>query len=365
MPNLTCGIVGLPNVGKSTLFNALMKQLCAAAENYPFCTIDPNIGVVEVYDPRLKELAVLSKSKKIVYATVSFVDIAGLVKGASKGEGLGNQFLSHIRETDAIVQVVRCFEDPNIVHVAGAIDPISDVETIKIELILADLQMAENCASKIEKQAKGKKEMLPLVALFQKIIGHLNQTKPLRLLALTDEEKDLITPYSFLTQKPMFYIANIHEKDLSSMDNPFVRKLKEYADKENSFVIPICAKLEEDLANLGPEETKEFLASYNLESSGLDRLTQAAFKMLNLITFLTTGEMETKAWTIRKGTTAAEAAGTIHGDLQKGFIRAEVVSYDDMIKYHGRIGAREAGKARSEGKEYLVQDGDVILFFHN
>lgn len=365
MANLTCGIVGLPNVGKSTLFNALTKKLSAAAENYPFCTIDPNIGVVEVYDPRLEELSKISKSKKILYATVSFVDIAGLVKGASKGEGLGNQFLSHIRETDAIVQVVRCFEDPEIIHVEGTVDPVSDAETIQLELILADLQMAENTASKIEKQAKGKKEMQPLLTLFQKIQLHLNETKPLRLLSLTEEEEELLIPYSFLTRKPMFFIANVHENDLPSMDNPYVQQLTKFAEKENSFVIPICAKFEEDLANLGPEEVKEFLDSYDLKSSGLERLSRTAFEMLNLITYLTTGEIETRAWTIKKGTPAAEAAGKIHGDLQKGFIRAEVVSFDDMVKYHGRVGAREAGKARSEGRDYIVKDGDVILFYHN
>jgi ribosome-binding ATPase len=361
--NLSCGIVGLPNVGKSTLFNALTRK-SVPAENYPFCTIDPNIGVVEVYDPRLEKLGELSKSEKIVYANVAFVDIAGLVKGASKGEGLGNQFLSHIRETDAILQVVRCFEDEKIVHVSGQINPIDDIQTIQLELILSDLQMGENVYQKIEKQAKGKKELQPTLYALKKVIQHLNQEEPLRSLSLTEEEKSLIIPYPFLTGKKVLYVANVKEEDLLSK-NPYVFAMEEFAKKEGSEVITLCAKIEEELAQLSKEESKEFLKSLSLCESGLDRLIHAAFRLLGLITYITTGEMETKAWTITKGTPASVAAGKIHSDLERGFIRAEVITYEDMILYKGRVGAREAGKARSEGRNYIVQDGDTILFYHN
>jgi len=365
MSSLACGIVGLPNVGKSTLFNALLKRKAAAAENFPFCTIDPNVGIVELKDPRLEKLSHLSKSKKVVNAAVSFVDIAGLVKGASKGEGLGNQFLTHIRQTDAIVQVVRCFTDQEIVHVAGEINPLEDVATINLELILADLQMIDNIIQKMEKQIKGRKEIPLSLEVLKKAKSHLNDEMSLRTLELTKEEREELSTFNFLTNKKILYVANIKEEDVGKENNEYVKQLEEYAKKESSIVIPLCAKIEEEIAQLEEKEANEFLQSIGLEESGLDRLTKAAFHLLGLITFITTGEVETKAWTIKRGMTAAEAAGKIHTDIQKGFIRAEVVAYDDIIKYSGRVGAREAGKAPSEGRDYIVKDGDVILFFHN
>jgi GTP-binding protein YchF len=364
MSNLSCGIVGLPNVGKSSLFNALTRKQIPS-ENYPFCTIDPNVGIVNVADIRLDRLSQQSKSKKIIYATCSFVDIAGLVKGASQGEGLGNQFLTHIRENDAIIQVVRCFENEKVIHVAGRIDPIDDIEVISLELILSDLQMVENTYSRLEKQAKSKKELLPVLDFFKKAEAHLNQNLSLRSLSLTPAEEDIAKLYPFLTKKKILYVCNVGEEDIPSMDNPFVQKVREYALKEGSRVVAICAKLEEEISQLEESDAQEFLQSLGLKESGLDRLIREAFNLLDLITYITSGEIETRAWTIRRGTTAVEAAGKIHSDIEKGFIRAEVVSFDDMIKYNGRVGAREAGKARSEGKEYIVQDGDVILFYHN
>lgn len=351
-------------MGKSTLFNALTRK-SIPSENYPFCTIDPNVGIVNVIDPRLKVLAELSHSKQIVYATVSFVDIAGLVKGASQGEGLGNQFLSHIRETDAIIQVVRCFEDEKIVHVSGRIDPIEDIEIINLELILADLQMVENTLQRLEKQAKGKKELLPTLDLLKKAQDYLNQNQPLRKCSLSPAELEIAAKYPFLTLKKVLYVTNVSEKDLPGMDNPFVRRVQEYAAQEDSRVVPICARLEEELSQLPEEECLPYLQSMGLMESGLDRLIRTAFSLLDLITYLTTGEPETRAWTIHRGTNAAAAAGKIHSDIEKGFIRAEVVTYEDMVRYHGRVGAREAGKARSEGREYIVKDGDVILFYHS
>lgn len=364
MAELSCGIVGLPNVGKSTLYNALTSN-AAAASNYPFCTIDPNVGKVDVQDPRLHVLSDISGSAKIVYASVTFVDIAGLVAGASKGEGLGNQFLTNIRETDAILHVVRCFASDDIIHVSGSVDPIRDIEVINLELCLSDLQMVEHAIQRLEKQVKSKKELEPVLKTLQKVKQHLDLGKPVRSLALNDEEKHDIAPYPLLTSKPVLYAANVSEKDLPEMENEYVKLVREYAEKEGNSVLPICARLEEEIAQLSQAEQGDFLQSLGLEESGLQRLVKASFDMLGLITFLTTGEMETRAWTITNQTKAVEAAGKIHTDIQKGFIRAEVVAYQDMVSYKGRQGAREVGKMRAEGRDYIVKDGDVILFLHN
>ena len=364
MAGFSCGIVGLPNVGKSTLFNALTSSQ-APASNYPFCTIDPNIGSVEVYDPRLEVLARLSKSQKILYAITEFLDIAGLVEGASKGEGLGNAFLSHIRDTDAIVQVVRCFESPDIVHVRGKLDPVGDIEIINLELILSDLTTCDTNIAKLERQAKVKKEGMGTVNALQKVKAHLDQGKPVRTLELTHEEKELLLPYRFLTAKKVLYLCNISEADLNNPSNPFVESVKAHAVKEGAEVLSLCASLEAEIAQLDPKERPAFLASAGLQESGLTRLIRASFDMLGLITFLTTGEMETRAWTITKGSTALEAAGKIHTDIQKGFVRAEVIRYEDFVAFGGRVGAREKGKVRSEGKDYIMQDGDVVLFLHS
>ncbi|MDE3055362.1 MAG: redox-regulated ATPase YchF [Verrucomicrobiota bacterium] len=360
---LSCGIVGLPNAGKSTLFNALTGK-GVPSENYPFCTIDPNLGVVLVDDPRLRFLSEQSGSRKILYATVSFYDIAGLVKGASQGAGLGNQFLSHIRDTDAIVQVVRCFDDPDVIHVAGKVDPLDDIEVIQLELILADLQMAEQAAKRMEKSAKGQPDLAGKLNFLQKAIQHLNDNLPIRSLSLTLEETEVARTYPFLTAKKVLYVCNVGENDLPSMKNGYVDAVSAFAASEGASCVSICAKLEEEISNLDPDDRRPFLQSLGLEISGLDRLVKEAFSLLGLITYLTTGEQETRAWTIVRGSTAVEAARKIHSDIAKGFIRAEVVSYEDMVRYGGRVGAREAGKARSEGRDYIVQDGDVILFFH-
>ncbi len=364
MSHLACGIVGLPNVGKSTLFNALTR-VGAASSNYPFCTIDPNVGVVEVKDPRLGVLSNFSGSEKIIYASMQFVDIAGLVKGASKGEGLGNQFLSHIRETDAIVHVVRCFESEDIVHVEGRVHPIDDIETINLELMLSDLQTCQNITTRLEKQARGNKELLPTIQLMERLRDHLSNSLPLRSLELNSEELDLLKPFDFLTRKKVLYAANVLEHDLPSMENEYVQQVRDYAAGEGNSVVAICAKIEAEIAELESDEQDDFLASLGLEETGLTRLVHASYDMLGLISFLTTGEKETRAWTIPIGTTASEAAGKIHTDIQKGFIRAEVVSYQDMVHYKGRNGAKEAGKLRAEGRDYIVQDGDVMLFLHN
>ncbi len=362
MSKLSCGIVGLPNVGKSTLFNAIVKKKQVEASNYPFCTIDPNIGVVDLPDKRLSVLSTISKSQQTIPATVTFVDIAGLVQGASKGEGLGNQFLSSIRETDVIIHVVRCFEDEKTIHVAGKVDPIGDIEVINLELILADLQMGENTLKKLEKQARGNPKLLPSVDVLKKICAHLNASKPVRSLLLNREERAIANAHPFITLKKVIYVANVSEQKLKCIQ--YTREVSAFAKRENSQAITICAKLEEELAQLGDQEVLEYLRSLDIKEPGLDQLIRLSFKTLGLITFLTTGEKETRAWTIQKDTTAQEASGTIHSDIQKGFIRAQVTTFEDIVTCQGQTRAKELGKARMEGKEYKVQDGDVILFFH-
>lgn len=363
MSRLSCGIVGLPNVGKSTLFNAVTANQ-APASNYPFCTIDPNVGTVEVLDARLPALSALSGSKRIVYAVTEFVDIAGLVEGASQGEGLGNAFLSHIRQTDAIVHVVRCFEG-DVIHVKGRVNPEEDIAIINLELILADLASVENSIAKVEKQLKAKKELVPVMQCLVKVKEHLNKSMPLRTLALTEEEREILQAYPLLTSKKVLYAPNVGEQDLPEMENEYVARVRALAAGEGALVVPICAKLEEEIAQLPQEDRKPFLESAGLVESGLQRLIKASFELLGLITFITTGEIETRAWTIKKGMTAQEAAGEIHTDIQKGFIRAEVIKFDDFVACGSRLKAKERGLCRSEGKEYIVCDGDIILFLHS
>ncbi|CAM3641524.1 redox-regulated ATPase YchF [Bordetella sputigena] len=360
---LQCGIVGLPNVGKSTLFNALTKA-GIPAENYPFCTIEPNVGVVEVPDPRLQKLAEIVSPERILPATVEFVDIAGLVAGASQGEGLGNQFLSHIRETDAIVNVVRCFEDPNVIHVAGKVDPIADIEVIETELALADLQTAEKALHRYNKTARsGDKEAQRLVAALEKCIAQLNQAKPVRSVDLTQEERALIGPLCFITSKPAMYVGNVSDDGFT--DNPLLDRLTEFAKSRNAPVVAICAAIESEIVDLPEEDRAAFLADMGMEEPGLNRLIRAAFKLLGLQTYFTAGVKEVRAWTIPIGATAPQAAGVIHTDFERGFIRAQTISYEDYIACKGEQGAKEAGKMRAEGKEYVVQDGDVMNFLFN
>jgi GTP-binding protein YchF len=360
---IQCGIVGLPNVGKSTLFNALTKAGIAAA-NFPFCTIDPNVGVVPVPDPRLAQLADVVHPAKIIPASVEFVDIAGLVAGASMGEGLGNKFLAHIREVDAIAHVVRCFEDPDIVHVAGKIDPAADIETIDTELALADLEAVDKALDRAERAAKANdKEAMAKRPVLEKLQTALHAGKAARTVALDDEERAAVRDLFLLTMKPLMYVANVREDGFEN--NPHLDAVVQHAKAEGAVVVPVCAAIEEELAQLDAADRGEFLASMGLTEPGLDRVARAAYTLLGLGTYFTAGPKEVRAWTIKRGATAPQAAGVIHTDFEKGFIRAETVSFDDFIKYRGEAGAREAGRLRTEGKTYVVQEGDVLHFLFN
>lgn len=361
--SLKCGIVGLPNVGKSTLFNALTKAGIEAA-NYPFCTIEPNVGIVEVPDPRLDALSAIVNPQRIQPAIVEFVDIAGLVAGASKGEGLGNQFLANIRETDAIINVVRCFEDPNIVHVAGKVNPVADIETIVTELALADLSSVEKAILRESKKAKsGDKDAIRLVTIMEKVRDHLDTGKPVRSMPLDDDEKSLLKPLCLLTIKPAMYVANIAENGFT--DNPHLDRLQAMATAEQAPVVTLCAAIESEIADLDDEDKSAFLSDMGLEEPGLSRLIRAAYTLLGLQTYFTAGIKEVRAWTIKTGSTASQAAGVIHTDFERGFIRAQTIAFEDFIQYRGEQGAREAGKMCAEGKDYIVKDGDIMNFLFN
>jgi GTP-binding protein YchF len=358
--SLKCGIVGLPNVGKSTLFNALTKA-GIAAENYPFCTIEPNVGVVEVPDPRLKQLSEIVQPERVVPAIVEFVDIAGLVAGASTGEGLGNKFLAHIRETDAIVNVVRCFSDDNVIHVAGKVDPIADIEVIQTELCLADLGAVEKALHRVTKTARsGDKESIKLVAILEKCQAALDQGKPVRTVEFSKEELPLLKQFFFITAKPAMFVGNVSEDGFEN--NPYLDRLKEYAATQNAPVVAICAKIEAELSEMDDADRLEFLQELGQEEPGLNRLIRAAYKLLGLQTYFTAGVKEVRAWTIHVGDTGPQAAGVIHTDFEKGYIRAQTIAFDDFIAHKGEQGAKDAGKMRAEGKEYVVKDGDVMNF---